>query len=218
MKAKIFNYKIIKVLPISDLEKYKGHHRMKVFHQKGLKCSNPNCNITGTQLAIGIDKNNNKHIDIYNDDFYPLTVDHWLPKNLNGYNDIENLVPMCSICNRNKSNKDPNKFNSVDLYNKNLNVRNQPKISTNAHNYIKPIPFFKIKGFRRMHQNDINQLVFKKSKNYFKKGKNSSKSVGVLGIINKILLNPYTDRLAFMVLGNNTSMYDFKQGYIKKDK
>lgn len=104
MKAKVFNYKIVEVLPITELERFKDHKRMRVFYEKGCKCVR--CGLKATQLAYGINNQGQKHLDLYTKNFYPLTVDHIKPKSKGGSDDLENLQPMCVGCNTRKGNGD----------------------------------------------------------------------------------------------------------------
>lgn len=94
--AQYFHYRIEEVYRLEALEKFKDHHRLKVFYEKGTKCVC--CGIEGTQLALGVGRGQ-KHIDVYTDDFYPLTVDHIIPKSLGGTDHPDNLQPMCCLCN-----------------------------------------------------------------------------------------------------------------------
>ena len=104
MRAQIFKYKITETYPLSDLDKFKDHRRLKTFFYKGCFCIT--CGREGTQLALGIDINGNSHVDLYTADFYPITVDHIIPRSKGGKDHIDNYQPMCSGCNSNKGNGD----------------------------------------------------------------------------------------------------------------
>lgn len=98
------NYIPIKILPLEELHtKYSRHKRLKTFHNKGLKCVR--CDRVGKYLIATKDKGGQIHLDIYTKDFELMTVDHIKPKSLGGTYDIENLDPMCTFCNSEKSNK-----------------------------------------------------------------------------------------------------------------
>lgn len=60
-------YTPAKVYPLSDLENYKLHRRMKVFYNKGLKCVK--CPAEGVHLILGVDPTNGEHINLYTSDF-----------------------------------------------------------------------------------------------------------------------------------------------------
>lgn len=98
------NYIPIKILPMEELHtKFSRHKRLKTFHNKGLKCVR--CDRVGEYLIAGKDKGGQIHLDIYTKDFELMTVDHIKPKSLGGSYSIENLDPMCTFCNSEKSNK-----------------------------------------------------------------------------------------------------------------
>lgn len=98
------NYIPLKILPLEEIHtKYSRHKRLKTFHHKGLKCVR--CDRVGEYLIAAKDKGGQIHLDIYTKDFELMTVDHIKPKSLGGSYDIENLDPMCTFCNSEKSNK-----------------------------------------------------------------------------------------------------------------
>lgn len=104
MQAQYFHYNILEVYNLTELENYQNHRRLKVFYNKGCKCVE--CGVEGTILALGKDKWGNLHLDIYTNNFYPLTVDHIIPKSKGGSNELDNLQPMCCLCNWGKGNGD----------------------------------------------------------------------------------------------------------------
>lgn len=103
MKVQVFGYRIFKTESIECLEKYKSHRRLSVFYHKGTACCE--CNIKGTILVYSKDKHKNTHVDLCTDDYYPLTVDHIVPKSKGGSNDMSNLRPLCCSCNHKKADK-----------------------------------------------------------------------------------------------------------------
>lgn len=96
------NYIPIRVLPMSDLEKFKKHRRLKVFYYKGLKCVS--CPKEGKYLIKSRDRFDNIHIDVYTKDFKLMTIDHIKPKSKGGTYALPNLDPMCTKCNFRKGN------------------------------------------------------------------------------------------------------------------
>jgi 5-methylcytosine-specific restriction endonuclease McrA len=108
------NYIPLKILPLEDLHtKYSRHKRLKTFHVKGLKCVR--CDRVGEYLIAAKDRGGAIHIDVYTKDFELMTVDHIKPKSLGGSYDIENLDPMCSFCNTEKSNEWIEELDSDDI-------------------------------------------------------------------------------------------------------
>lgn len=85
--------------------RFSNHKRLKVFHHKGFKCSNPDCSNIGTRLILGLDGGGAKHWDVYTDDLILMNVDHIIPRKENGGNHIDNLQPMCFPCNTRKGAK-----------------------------------------------------------------------------------------------------------------
>ena len=99
--TQVFHYKIVKELPIENLEGFKDHRRLRVFHQKGTTCVT--CGKIGTRLIKG-EGGGTFHWDIYTEDLYPLTVDHIIPVSIGGSDEMDNLQPMCAGCNFKKGN------------------------------------------------------------------------------------------------------------------
>ena len=100
-----YGYQFLQELPLSSLLEFKEHRRLTVFYNKGLKCSNPNCNRIGTRLIVGMQKQGALHVDVYTDDLVMMTVDHIHPKSKGGSECLENKQPMCSPCNSNKGSR-----------------------------------------------------------------------------------------------------------------
>lgn len=101
-KKKPFGYTLVKSYPLSFLMTQNHHRRLKVFLHKGTICVT--CGLEGTQVCLGIDKGGGTHLDVYTEDFKPLTVDHIIPKSKGGPMTLNNLQPMCQKCNTKKGN------------------------------------------------------------------------------------------------------------------
>lgn len=185
-KARKFGYDIVEILPISRLNELKNHRRLRVFYHKGLSCVNPGCKRKGTQLAIGIDKKGNQHIDLYDDNFFPMTVDHIIPRSRGGNNDLTNLQPMCATCNLEKGNKLPGETQDVHIY-----QQSNKKHIESADQFI-----------------NFGDKVWRKTK--------GSRSPKFVGIIDDFVVNPHTNLINIMVTGNTRSMYDPKSLIVKK--
>lgn len=72
----------------------------------GLKCLH--CEHVPEFFAIGKDKGNRWHLDLYkicNDHLLMFTIDHIHPKSKGGKNSIENYQMLCKPCNEKKSDK-----------------------------------------------------------------------------------------------------------------
>lgn len=97
---------IISEHPLSELEQYKGHHRLRVFYFFGTTCVS--CGINGSKLVKLQSKFDPtfRPIDVYTHKMRLMTVDHIIPKSRGGRNTLENLQPMCTVCNRKKDNLD----------------------------------------------------------------------------------------------------------------
>ncbi len=97
-----FGGTIVQQFDLPQLEHFKEHRRMKVFFNKGLNCVN--CSRHGMYLIIR-EIRGEKHIEILAQDMIPMSVDHIFPKSKGGRYVLENLQPMCSVCNTKKSDK-----------------------------------------------------------------------------------------------------------------
>jgi len=95
-------YTPLRILPLSLLEKFKDHKRLKVFYHKGLNCATENCDKVGKYLIEATEPNGRKHVDLYTEDFELMTVDHIKPKSKGGTDELVNLQPMCLRCNQKK--------------------------------------------------------------------------------------------------------------------
>lgn len=90
---------------LDALSKFKNHRRLGVFFHKGVACVTPNCKHVGTRLIFSRDAAGGEHWDVFTDDMLLMNVDHIQPKSRGGSNKLENLQPMCSLCNTHKSNQ-----------------------------------------------------------------------------------------------------------------
>lgn len=72
--------------------------RYAVFYQKGTKCVC--CGKEGTHFRLDSTAGTmKKHFNLYADDGTLITKDHIIPKHWGGRDHIDNLQPMCTICN-----------------------------------------------------------------------------------------------------------------------
>ncbi len=181
-KAQRFNYEILQTMSLDELENHKDHRRLRVFYQKGCKCIK--CGVEATQLALGKGRGG-LHIDVYTDDFYPLTVDHTIPKSKGGSNDIENLEPMCYDCNQKKGDKIEGEGGKYGNYEINL-----------VHNYIR--------------EECTNVGIEAGDTVFWKVKKNKYKE---LGVVSKLVYNNIANREAVMIEGNDKSMFNLNKVY-----
>lgn len=95
----------LEVLDIKLLHEhpFASHHRLRVFHAKGLDCTY--CPKKGLYLIRAKGHGGSIHIDLYTDQFELMTVDHIIPRSKGGSDLLENLVPACNKCNSKKDNK-----------------------------------------------------------------------------------------------------------------
>lgn len=192
MKTKVFHYTVVQTLPISELNQFADHRRLSVFHQKGCKCIR--CGLEATQIILG-EKKGQLHWDLYDDNMFPLTVDHIIPRSRGGSDEMYNLQPMCADCNRKKGNSMPHDvYYEWKIYQSLGHFCKWPRVKTvHLDGCIKTRPV-------------IGQEVFRKS----------GKKLRSVGIVNKFITNPWTNEEGFMVEGNDVSIYSCTNAYIQQ--
>ncbi len=86
---------------------YSRSLRYSVFYQKGCNCVK--CGRKGSYFKLDITKDNpeRRHFNLYTEDDILMTKDHIKPKIAGGKDIVDNLQPMCSICNSEKSGEYP---------------------------------------------------------------------------------------------------------------
>ena len=88
---------------------YSRSLRYSVFYQKGCDCVK--CGRKGSYFKLegGRDGDNieRRHFNLYTEDNILMTKDHIKPKIAGGKDIVDNLQPMCSICNGEKSGEYP---------------------------------------------------------------------------------------------------------------
>jgi HNH endonuclease len=83
----------------------------------GYKCQE--CDMIPYYFALGKDKINRWHLDLYSDTDHMFTIDHVYPKSKGGENKLENYQLMCKICNEDKSDIVEGEINMKDFHNAN---------------------------------------------------------------------------------------------------
>ena len=78
--------------------------RYMTFYQKGVDCVC--CNRKGSYFLLEGDDNNplRRHFNLYTEDDVLMTKDHIIPKSKGGKDNVDNMQPMCIICNEKKKN------------------------------------------------------------------------------------------------------------------
>ncbi len=192
MQAQYFHYEILETYSLAELENHKDHRRLRVFYEKGCKCVE--CGVEATQLALGKQKNGSLHLDVYTDNFYPLTVDHIIPKSKGGSDHIDNLQPMCCLCNWGKGNGDhPARIGNRKYKYSSHIPGNTPKKIFNPDLYTKI----------GINVGDIAWVKTGNKKDQFKE----------LGKISTFCTNPYTGRFAVQIENKRASIYHLNQIY-----
>ncbi len=119
------SYVAKEIYPVEEYlktEEGKTHKRLKVFIEKGLKCSSPNCDKVGKYIIKAADAYGGVHTDMYSEDFTLMTVDHIYPKCLGGNNAMVNKQTMCSPCNSKKASKVPDQGFHYSMVKKGIGI------------------------------------------------------------------------------------------------
>lgn len=190
MYTKIFKYKVVEEKPIEALEEFKEHHRLQVFYLKGLNCVC--CERVGTKLIQG-EGRGKLHWDIYCEDGIPMSVDHIVPKSKGGSDHIDNLQPMCILCNRDKGNGDTYQV-SVG------HACRWPRKEMSG-------SYLTSNNFKKVTNPTVGLEVWRKK---------GMVKLHYLGRISAIVQNQHTGELNYMIEDNNRSMYNFSKTYIQK--
>lgn len=212
-RIKRFGYIPTKFEPLENLVNYKKNRRLRVYLVKGVECSNPKCNIVGTQIVHSYDKKTGKpHIDVCDDNLVPLTVDHIIPKVLGGTYDLINLEPMCSRCNGNKGHKLPPKEKGLPIV-KELGIPNPYEEGFIKNTFDNIINYVHIKyddnKFRPVTPNDTGKVAYKLN---FK-----SKRLKELGTFDSFDINnhhPNKEIQAVVNNGDKKSYYPIKTIFV----
>ena len=96
-----------KSIEVEGYKVYTESLRYATFYQKGCKCAA--CGKEGVYFQLDPGDNiSRRHFNLYAEDGTLMTKDHIIPTSRGGrYNAVENLQPMCVICNRAKGCKLP---------------------------------------------------------------------------------------------------------------
>lgn len=100
---KFLNYSVVEVRPLSELQSFNSHKKMRVFLKKGVEC--PCCGLQAKYIVRGKAKCGGNHWILCAEDYYPFNIDHIIPRSKGGKNGIDNLQPMCYKCNSEKGSR-----------------------------------------------------------------------------------------------------------------
>lgn len=91
-------YRFHRELPIDDLGYYPKHNRLSLYITKGYTCHS--CGLECNRLIQGKANDGALHLDLYDTNLTRmLTVGHIIPKSKGGKWVLDNLRPLCHVCN-----------------------------------------------------------------------------------------------------------------------
>lgn len=114
MNSKILashNYTILEKITIEEaVSRLKNRRIVSKRFFKVMKLGNAckGCGLERSYVALGRDKGNNLHWDLYAEDGTLMTIDHIIPRAKGGKEHMKNLQLMCSPCNFKKADNHEN--------------------------------------------------------------------------------------------------------------
>lgn len=95
-------------IQVEGFNVYRQSLRYATFYQQGTKCVC--CGREGAYFKLEADRkgasaSTRRHFNLYTEDGILMTKDHIRPRKLGGEDTIDNLQPMCEICNQLKGSK-----------------------------------------------------------------------------------------------------------------
>lgn len=119
-------FRLKKELPINQLGKIaENNKRLRLYVNKGINCVK--CGIECNRLILAKGSGESLHWDLYDEDLtVMLTNGHIIPKSKGGGSRIENLRPLCHLCNDSEGNRLNHLLNEENFhYLKNKKVARQ---------------------------------------------------------------------------------------------
>lgn len=116
---------------IEGLKVYSKSMRYKNFFTHGYTCCK--CGKQGSYFYLDIDEKQNPkrgHFNLYSEDGTLITKDHIYPRSQSGKNHINNYQTMCCICNSEKGNEIPKKYDN------NMIKKNKPYINYGNYKFL----------------------------------------------------------------------------------